>query len=179
MKRLFIVLSAPIIFLLLTFSNLYVGLAQSTCATLASFHGWAKCSIVYYCYDSTITSTQRTQFDRAISTWNSVSQSNNTKVKFQAASGTSTCALVIKNDNSVANMPAVTDPSGSNSEIHNAMITFYPNGVFVGTTTKFYDPSQASTYSTIWEKALLHEIGHTLGLDHLTGYARPCDDRTT
>lgn len=131
---------------------------------------------MYYCYDSTITSTQRTQFDRAISTWNSASQSNNTKVKFQAASGTSTCALVIKNDNSVANTPAVTDPSGSNSEIHNAMITFYPNGVFVGTTTKFYDPNQASTYSTIWEKALLHEIGHTLGLDHLTGYARPCDE---
>lgn len=110
--------------------NQIVSEAQSTCATRASFSGWEKCSIVRYCFDSNITSEQRTQIERALATWNSANQANNSKVKFLAAPTTFTCVLQFKNDNTTTNAgPAVTAPAGSGGFVHSAIITFYPNGV--------------------------------------------------
>jgi hypothetical protein len=129
--------------LLLTFAfsvvagSQFVGSAQSTCATRASFTGWDKCSIVQYCYDTTITSEQRTQIERAIASWNSANQTNNSKIKFRAAPTTFTCVLLFKNDTTTTNAgPAVTAPAGSGGVVHSAIVTFYPNGVdSSGTTT--------------------------------------------
>jgi len=153
----------------------FVGKAQSTCATRTSFTGWEKCKIVQYCYDSNITQEQRTQIGRAIATWNSANQMNNSKVKFAAAATTFTCILLFKNDNTTTNAgPALTEPSGSGGVIHSATITFYPNGVDANGTP--YYASGQSGYNNVWEKAALHEVGHTMGLNHLTGYARACDE---
>jgi hypothetical protein len=82
---------------------------------------------------------------------------------------------VFKNDTGASNVPAFTDPRGDGVKVTSAVITFFPNGTYSGTTIKFFDASQ-SGYSNIWEKAALHEIGHTMGLNHLTGYSSVCDE---
>jgi hypothetical protein len=159
--------------LFLALSNNNVIYTQSTCATRAPFEGWAKCLIVYYCYDSSITPDQRPQIERAISTWNQANQTNNSKVKFRPATTTSGCILTFKNSISASNEPAVTQPFGSGGRITSAEITFYSNGTFPNTNIKFFDPSKTG-YSNAYEKAALHEIGHTMGLNHLTGYPSSC-----
>jgi hypothetical protein len=80
---------------------------------------------------------------------------------------------MFKADNNTTNAgPAFTDPAGSGGVIHSAVITFCPNSVD-GSGNRAYDPNQAG-YNDVYEKAALHEIGHTMGLNHLSGFATAC-----
>jgi hypothetical protein len=164
----FIIPVACFILLFFVLGNLNVNYTQTNCATRTSFEGWAKCSIVFYCFHSSVSNQQKTQIERAITKWNTANQSNNSKVKFRPVTSGFSCELTFKSDNAASNDPAATDPAGGGTplRITSATITFYPNGTFPNTTTKFFDSSQPG-FSNAYEKAALHEIGHTMGLNHL------------
>lgn len=89
-------------------------------------------------------------------------------MKFRPVTTGFACELAFRSDNAAGNEPAATDPAGGGTppRITSATITFYPNGTFSNTTTKFFDSSEPG-FSNPYEKAALHEIGHTMGLNHL------------
>jgi hypothetical protein len=74
------------------------------------------------------------------------------------------------NTSSTIGVPAaLTNTSGSGVIVTGATTTFYLNG-------GFYDSSATESYATVFKKVALHEIGHTMGIDHwFPEDQNPCD----
>lgn len=120
-----------------------------------SIRGWAPYTVVYYDV-SALSGTARSQAISAFNKWGSANQSNGSGVSFQPASASHPATYTIQVGS------AGGDPSVS--------AVGHTNGVVTGTTTtidanntNLIDPNQ-SGYDAIFEKIMLHEIGHTMGI---------------
>lgn len=95
---------------------------------------------------------------------------NGAGVSFAPASSSSSCRLrFLQDTSSQTNLFGYTDAphDRTTGDITSATISFYPNAVLTdGTITQpAYDPS-APGYDTIYQRVAVHEMGHTMGLEH-------------
>ena len=139
--------------------------AQTSCPPVSN-NGWPKCVTVYYTL-SGFNSTQTSQFSTAISAWDSANQTNNSRVKFVLGPppGGGFYTLSIRTGTVGGGGPADTVKNTQTGAIDNATINFNLSATVPLTSPPklVFDPS-VSGYSTIFEKVLLHELGHTMGL---------------
>jgi len=144
---------------------------------------------VYYHFDSSVSTTgsERDQIRTAFSTWHNANQSNCSKVQFiegTAPTGFGYATLTIKDQIIISNFltqgGAASDfdsTGGVNgfNEVTSATISFNSDlRVDPSDLRRLYDPSLTVPYSTIFTKQALHEIGHGMGLNHISG--NPCDN---
>lgn len=142
----------------------FVGYTQTSCTPREAWQGWTKCSIVPYCLDSNLSTTQQTAIQNAITAWNTENQSNNSKVKFVTA-GASGCKLTFKNDSAIGStVAAMTNVVTTNGKTTSATTKFNLNAVFAGTTTPWFNTGDTTNFPIAFKKVVMHEIGHTMGL---------------
>ncbi|MBV9958426.1 MAG: hypothetical protein JO360_08395 [Acidobacteria bacterium] len=135
-------------------------------------NGWAQCMKVYYTFHSSISSTssEATQIRSALTKWTTANSgtapTNNSRVQFIEGSppqgATNYGTLTIQNG-SLGGPTGGTTKSNTSGAITSATITFDLNAVIFGTTTPAYNPNGAGA-STFFVKAMLHELGHSMGL---------------
>lgn len=133
--------------------------------------GWQKDTTIKYRIDPNITGPEREAIQRSIQKWRDENQANGSGVRFEemAPTDTSTPNLVLRNGQNAPVTrngqtfipPGNMHPEALNSDgsLARATITFDTRPE-AGT-----DPTRAG-YDTIWDKISLHELGHTMGLDH-------------
>ncbi len=135
---------------------------------------WAPDSTVYYQVDASITNgAQINQIEAAISHWNALSFVNCSHVHFEPT--TVNPDLKFKNVSGLI-APARVNPltiSNLGDILIYAEIEFDPGWV-LSANKPYYDPNwnpnnqNPSSYSLVFIKNALHEIGHTMGLAHYT-----------
>jgi len=124
---------------------------------------WAKGKIVYYNYGNITDPTIQSQIQAAADKWTAANSSNGSGVRFvlgpppQGATGYGTISF---QTGSVPDGIAFTSYSGTNgSTFSGATITFDTS------QQGAYDPGSAG-YDSMFLKQTLHELGHTMGLNH-------------
>jgi hypothetical protein len=150
--------------------------AQGCPTLLSPNRGWAQNSIVRYAFDNGFTDEQKRQIRAAASEWNRANSLNNSKVSFvEDTSGTNFSLKFVTGALGAGN-PAVYNATydGTTLTIKSATITYDPNNTFPGSAQLIADPTKPG-YSTVVMKLVLHEMGHTMGLDHPVVPADPCD----
>lgn len=150
--------------------------AQGCPTLLSPNRGWAQNSIVRYAFDNGFTDEQKRQIRAAASEWNRANSLNNSKVSFvEDTSGTNFSLKFVIGALGGGN-PAVYNATydGTTLTIKSATITYDPNNTFPGSAQLIADPAKPG-YSTVVMKLVLHEMGHTMGLDHPVVPADPCD----
>lgn len=124
---------------------------------------WAKGKTVYYSYGNIADPAIRVQIKSAADNWTAANANNGSGVTFvlgpppQGATGFGTITF---QTGALSNGIANTSYSGVSGTIFTgATITFDTS------QTNVYDPAGAG-YDTMFLKQALHELGHTMGLDH-------------
>lgn len=150
--------------------------SASTCSNRVT-DKWACGTTVYYSL-SGFNSTQSSKIEAAISQWNALAHSS--RVTFAAASTANPAQYSF-----VAGTTNTTYPNDA------ARTTWNPSGTITSATTTFFfsntlpnsnpiwNPNDASGYESLLVKATLHEIGHTMALEHpslLLGEEERCDE---
>lgn len=138
--------------------------AQTGCPPVSN-NGWPKCVIVYYTI-SGFDSSQKTQLLNAFTSWNSANRTNNSKVKFQQDPGGAAFfvyQLTVQTGTIGVGAPAITNKDTGTGAISSATITFDLQAKVPNTNNLVFDPNIAG-YNTIFQKVMLHELGHTMGL---------------
>jgi predicted Zn-dependent protease len=150
--------------------------AQGCPTLLSPNRGWAQNTIVRYAFDTGFTDEQKRQIRAAAAEWNRANSLNNSKVSFvEDTSGTNFTLKFLIGTLGAGN-PAVYNATydGATFTIKSATITYDPNNTFPGSAQLVADPNLPG-YSTMVMKLVLHEMGHTMGLDHPFVPADPCD----
>jgi hypothetical protein len=144
--------------------------AQGCPALYSPNRGWAQNTIVQYAFDPGFTDEQKRQIRATAAEWNRANSVNNSKVSFVEDTSGTNAKLRFQ----IAS-PGVLPPGNpadyqanydaATFTINSAVIRYDPNNTFPGTSTLVSDPTQPG-YSTVITKLILHEMGHTMGLDH-------------
>jgi hypothetical protein len=130
---------------------------------------WKKGSTVNYFIDPSLPSEQQSQLREAIRLWNAENQANGSSVKFEVTSSAASAQLnfIPNGENLVRDRNGnLVNAAGLMSPTKNADGTLASATIRVDPTHRAgIDPSAAGS-DTIFLKTYLHEIGHTMGLDH-------------
>ncbi len=136
--------------------------------------GWARGSTVRYFLDANLSAEQKRLARWALAEWSRAGSVNNARVRFEEDFTGQNFQLHLFNGSLGGNTPAFANkqftPDGT---VVSATLTYDPNAVFAGSSTLIADPAQPG-YEELIIKITLHEVGHTLGLDHPPGTENPC-----
>jgi hypothetical protein len=160
-------------------SALVVYAQSSGCPTIATKPYWPPCAIVYYRISPGITDAQeRSQIEQAINIWNEANRNNGSRISFISGLSppgeSNTHTLLFQNGTLPAGTVARFDTISSYGDgLISANITFDTACIMSGTTDRFFDPNApiypdtlSNGYDTVYLKVALHEIGHSMHLDH-------------
>jgi hypothetical protein len=132
--------------------------AQTGCAPLDSaVHGWPQGSTVYY-NTSTLPEPARTQAVSAFNKWNTANEGNGSGVSFKPSDASHAATFTVQVGS--AGGRSANNNVGYNSTtglVSSAAVSIDANN------TSLIDPNQPG-YSNIFEKLMLHEIGHSMGI---------------
>jgi hypothetical protein len=157
--------------LVLMISTAATGYAQ--CPTIDN-RGWAQGAVVRFFLDPNLSEEQKRQIRLAVTAWNNANSVNNSRVRFEEDTGQNFVFRFL-NGTLPLGTPAFANKSfNANGTVVSGTLTYDPNAVFPGTNILIVDPSKAG-YDTIFIKLTLHEMGHTMGLDHPAAPANICD----
>jgi hypothetical protein len=147
--------------------------ARAQCPTVDNL-GWARGATVRYFLDANMGAEQKRLARWALAEWSRAGSVNNARVRFEEDFTGQNFQFRLLNGNLGGNTPAFANkqfaPDGT---VVSATLTYDPNAVFAGTSTRIADPAQPG-YEEFIIKITLHEVGHTLGLDHPAGTSNPC-----
>ena len=137
--------------------------------------GWAQGATVRFFLDPNLSEEQKRQIRIAVTAWNNANSVNNSRVRFEEDTTGQNFVFRFMNGTLPVGTPAFANKSfGASGTVVNATLTYDPNAVFPGTNILIVDPAKAG-YDTIFIKLTLHEMGHTMGLDHPFAPANVCD----
>ena len=141
--------------------------AQSNCAVSSTPRGWGKGKEVRYNVsalpDDGSENSPRKQARRAFEKWHNANQSNGSGVKFkEVTSGTTEFTVISASAGGKRAQTTLTVGSGASNEA-----TLSAQAKLDLGNTQFFDPAQPG-YANAIEKAMLHEIGHSMGLSSPT-----------
>lgn len=165
--------------MLLTSLILVIAVQASTgCAPNdPDIHGWAKNTTVYYSIGGFSPAVQA-QIEQAFALWNTANGQNGSNVTFQAEDANNPATFTVSAGPAVAS-------SGSSAGLTNI---FHPFGTVSGAQTLIdVDNSQGTWfaegqagYDNVFLKIMLHEIGHTMGLNDVPvpDITKNCGDQT-
>ncbi|HZB46519.1 MAG TPA: DUF4214 domain-containing protein, partial [Pyrinomonadaceae bacterium] len=161
---------------LIAFSTILLGagvVARAQCPTVDNL-GWARGATVRFFLDANMNAEQKRLARWALAEWNRAGSVNNARVRFEEDFTGQNFQFRLLNGGLGGNTPAFAQkqftPDGT---VVSATLTYDPNAVFAGTSTLIADPAQPG-YEEFVIKITLHEVGHTMGLDHPAGGDNPC-----
>jgi Domain of unknown function (DUF4214) len=161
---------------LLAFSTILLGAGVETraqCPTVDNV-GWARGATVRFFLDANMNAEQKRLARWALAEWSRAGSVNNARVRFEEDFTGQNFQFRLLNGSLGGNTPAFAQkqftPDGT---VVSATLTYDPNAVFAGTSTLIANPAQPG-YEEFIIKITLHEVGHTLGLDHPAGGDNPC-----
>ena len=161
---------------LIAFSAILLGasvVTRAQCPTVDNV-GWARGATVRFFLDANMNAEQKRLARWALAEWNRANSVNNARVRFEEDFTGQNFQFRLLNGGLGGNTPAFAQkqftPDGT---VVSATLTYDPNAVFAGTSTRIADPAQPG-YEEFIVKITLHEVGHTLGLDHPAGTDNPC-----
>ena len=147
--------------------------ARAQCPTVDNV-GWARGATVRFFLDANMNAEQKRLARWAFAEWSRAGSINNARVRFEEDFTGQNFQFHLLNGNLGGNTPAFANkqfaPDGT---VVSATLTYDPNAVFAGTSTLIADPAQPG-YDEFIIKLTLHEVGHTMGLDHPTNSTNPC-----
>lgn len=147
---------------------------NAQCPTIDN-HGWGQGTTVRFFLDNNLTAEQKRQIRLAINEWNNANSVNNSRVRFEEDTTGASFAFRFLNGSLPTGTAAFASKSFDGSgRVISATLTYDQSAVFPGTNILIVDPSKAG-YDTIFIKLTLHEMGHTMGLDHPAVPANVCD----
>ena len=128
--------------------------------------GWGRGATVRFFLNANLNEEQKRQIRWGLAEWNRANSLNNSRVRFEEDFTGGNFQFHILNGSLGGNTPAFAQKvfTGDGTVV-SATLTFDPNAVFAGTATPIANPSQPG-YETFVIKLTLHEVGHTMGLDH-------------
>ena len=148
-----------------------VGTVSGTCSNpppqKTGDYGWARSAVpthIRYFIDNranTFTSAERTEIEQAFASWSSASLETCIKVQFDESTTLAGSRVAVLYNYSYTSTTATIrypDP-----------ITHIIPSAIINIVMADFDPSNTTTFPGIIKKTVLHEIGHTMGLDHYTG----------
>jgi hypothetical protein len=134
--------------------------------TLKAGEHWPNGQRVYYTISSSITGAELAGVQAGIAAWSQANQSNGTDNSFAAADTQHPAVLTIVNDSTAnGNFGWMTPTFNANGTIASAIISIYINAT-ISPGVRVFDSSQPG-YSMAIQKAVMHETGHTMGLDNV------------
>jgi hypothetical protein len=126
---------------------------------------WPPHSTVRYSYQNLPVGAQRTQIESAMTNWNSANVGPCNGVKFTSQSGPGP-TLIIKNGTIPNNGAARFDEGlAFGNEMLSGTLTFNPQVRLGPNAVLYYDPDMPE-YGTAFLKSAMHELGHSMGLNH-------------
>jgi Calx-beta domain/Domain of unknown function (DUF4214) len=148
--------------------------SYAQCPTIDNV-GWGQSATVRFFLDANLSEEQKRQIRLAVTAWNNANSVNNSRVRFEEDTTGQNFVFRFLNGTLPLGTPAFANKSfNSNRTVVSATLTYDPNAVFPGTNILIVDPAKAG-YDTIFIKLTLHEMGHTMGLDHPAAPANVCD----
>jgi hypothetical protein len=141
------------------------GAARAQCPASDNI-GWARGSTVRFFLDQNLSHEQRRQARWALAEWSRANSVNGARVRFEEDFKGQNFQFHLLNGPLDANTPAFANKSfTAEGNVVAASLTYNQSAVFAGTSTLIADPNQPG-YDTFFVKITLHEVGHTMGLDH-------------
>lgn len=133
--------------------------------------GWAKNTTVYYTFNN-IPLEQQTQIKNATNSWNTANQNNGSGVRFLPSDTNHPATLTFQTSSATSSVAAntISTHHPTTGATTSAVVTFYSQSTF-SNGAPMYSPNLPG-YNTFYQKIALHEIGHTMGLDH-PGFPNP------
>jgi hypothetical protein len=141
------------------------GAARAQCPTADNI-GWGRGTTVRFFLNANLSEEQKRQVRWGLAEWTRANSVNNSRVRFEEDFTGGNFQLHVVNGSLGGNTPAFANKVfSSDGTVVSGTLTFDPNAVFAGTNTPIVNPSQPG-FETMIIKLTLHEIGHTMGLDH-------------
>ncbi|HEU4597380.1 MAG TPA: DUF4214 domain-containing protein [Pyrinomonadaceae bacterium] len=142
-----------------------VGEARAQCPVVDNI-GWGRGATVRFFLNANLNEEQKRQVRWGLAEWTRANSVNNSRVRFEEDFTGGNFQFHILNGSLGGNTPAFANKVfSSDGTVVSGTLTFDPNAVFGGTNTLIANPTQAG-YETFIIKLTLHEVGHTMGLDH-------------
>jgi Calx-beta domain/Domain of unknown function (DUF4214) len=169
-RNFYCMLGCALVLLTATAATVY-----AQCPTIDN-RGWGQGATVRFFLNANLTEEQKRQIRLAIGEWNYANSVNNSRVIFVEDTSGQNFSFHFLNGTLPPGTPAFANKTFNVSgTVVSATLTYDPNAVFPGTNMLIIDPNKAG-YDTIFIKLTLHEMGHTMGLDHPTqAFANICD----
>jgi hypothetical protein len=132
---------------------------------------WAKGTTVYFSTGN-LSPSQKTSVTNAIQQWQAVSNAKSLGITFKVAdqmpAGTQNPATLSFTNSTQYNAPGHMEPSVvrlSDKAIFTATISMNTSATFSDSGRLMFNTSDSAGADALYFKVLLHEIGHTMGLD--------------
>jgi hypothetical protein len=165
--------AAVIAFISCAFILLFPVSAQSPCSPLETdFQGWLPGTTVYYDV-SALPPAAQGQAIAAFTAWHDALQANNINVHFAPSTSSNPSTFTVQVGAPSGGTAAGSAISAPNGYAQSVTTTIDANN------TNFIDPNAAG-YDTVFLKVMLHEIGHSMGINDMPvpNLQQPCGQQT-